>query len=147
MFSMDVNPMQATLQANRRELEVDRYPFLAAEIVRRNPEFCQHVTDHWQELVLNPLAERLIPARLQRPTAFDNRGHWGPYAHADEWETLRMATFTNEASMMSWLIASQHVDGSFLHSQCCVLAMFCSCLNRSIPLLLNRRKRHSWTSV
>ena len=147
MFSMDINPMQATLQANRRELEVDRYPFLVTEIVRRTPEFCQTMTEQWRESVLNPLTERLIPARVQRPASFDSRGHWGPFAHTDEWGTLRYATFTNEASMISWLIASQHVGGSFLHSQCCVLAMFCHSLRTSIPVLPSKRKQLVWTRL
>jgi len=147
MFSMDINPMHSILQMNRRELEVDRYPFLATEIVRRSPEFCQHMTEYWQTAVLTPLAERLIPARLHRPVSFDTFGHWGPYAHIGEWGTLRAATFTNEASMISWLVASQHIDGSFLHSQCCILAMFCHCLRNSIAVLPSKRKQLLWTRL
>ena len=48
---------------------------------------------------------------------------------------------------MSWLIASQHVGGSFLHSQCCVLAMFCHCLRSSIPVLPSKRKQLLWTRL
>ena len=145
MFSMDINPMHTLLQANRRELEIDRYSLLATDIVRRTPEFCQHMTEYWQMSVLAPLTERLIPARLHRPVSFDTFGH--PYAHIDEWGTLRAATFTNEASMISWLVASQHIGGSFLHSQCCVLAMFCHCLRTSIASLPSRRKQLLWTRL
>ena len=139
--------MQTVLQGNRRELETERYPYLAPEIIRRSPEFCQHMMEDWQSSVLDPLTERQVPARTHRPSAFDTVGHWGLWAHVDEWGTLRTATFTNEASMISWLIASQHIVGSFLHSQCCVLAMFCHCLRTSIPALSGKRKQALWTRL
>ena len=113
MFSMDIDPMDTLHQRNRRELEVDRYPQLVDEIVRRNPTFCQHVTERWQALVLGLLTERLIPARVSRPVAFDTFGHWGPWAYAENWGGLATARFINEASMLSWLIASYHIDGNF----------------------------------
>jgi len=45
MFTMDVDPMNTLDQIDRRALELGRYPHLADEIIRRNPAFCQHVTD------------------------------------------------------------------------------------------------------
>ena len=91
MFSMDIDPMQSTLQRNRRELELHRYPFLANEIIRQSPEFCQQMTDNWKYFVLDPLTKLMVPARLERPVAFDTVGHWGPFAHTDDWGTLRTA--------------------------------------------------------
>ena len=105
------------------------------------------MTDYWQESVLDPLAQLQVPARSDRPVAFTTFGHWGLWAHIDDWGTLRAATFANEASMLSWLIASQHAVGSFLHSQCCVLAMFCHCLRSSIPVLSSKRKQLLWTRL
>ena len=144
---MDIDPMDTLHQRNRRELEVDRYPQLVDEIVRRNPTFCQHVTERWQALVLGPLTERLIPARVSRPVAFDTFGHWGPWAYAENWGGLATARFINEASMLSWLIASYHIDGNFLHSQCCILGLFCSNLRQSIPSLASKRKQMLWTRL
>ena len=70
MCSMDVNPMDTVYQRDRRVLEIARYPQLDGEIIRRTPAWCQHMTDVWQSLVLEPLAERLVPARTRRPAAF-----------------------------------------------------------------------------
>jgi hypothetical protein len=103
--------------------------------------------EYWQTSVLDPLAERLIPARLHRPLAFDTFGHWGPWANVENWGRLATARFINEASMMSWLIASYHVVGNFLHSQVCVLGFFCHCLQQSIPLLQSKRKQLLWTRL
>ena len=49
--------------------------------------------------------------------------------------------------MISWLIASYHVEGNFLHSQCCVLGLFCHNLQQSIPNLASKRKRLLWTRL
>ena len=144
---MDVDPMDPLHQRDRKGLEVGRYPFLAAEIMRRKPEFCLHMSDYWQETVLGPLTERLVPARLHRPHAFTSFGHWGPYAHTNNWGILVEARFPNEAGMMSWLIASWHVRGSFLHSQCCVLGIFCHCLRESIQSLPSKKKQLLWTRL
>ena len=139
--------MDTLHQRNRKELEVDRYPQRANEIIRRDPTFCAHMAEYWQVAVLTPLASRLIPARLTRPIAFDTFGHWGPFAYVDNWGNLATARFVNEASMLSWLISSHHVAGSFLYSQCCVLGLFCHCLTESIPLLPNKRKQLLWTRL
>ena len=139
--------MNTQPQRNRRQLELERYPHLANEIVRRDPTFCDQMAKYWQETVLTPLAERLIPARPTRPIAFDTFGHWGPFAYVDNWGGLATARFANEASMFSWLIASHHVVGSVLHSQCCVLGLFCHCLTESIPLLPSKRKQLLWTRL
>jgi len=147
MCSIDVNPMDTVYQRDRRVLEIARYPQLDVEIVRRNPAWCQHMTDVWQSLILEPLAERLVTARTQRPVAFVNFGHWGPFAYVVNWGGLSTAIFANEASMLSWLIASQHVEGNFLHSQCCVLALFCHSLRQSIARLTSKRKRLLWTRM
>ena len=144
MCSMDINPMSTLHQRDRRQLEVMRYPHLDGEIIRRDPAWCQHMSDCWQSLVLDPLIERLIPARTYRPVAFVAFGHWGPFAHVMQWRLLAIARFENEASMLSWLIASQHVEGNFLHSQSCVLALFCHNLRQSIPGLTSKRKRLLW---
>ncbi len=85
---MDVDPMDPLHQRNRKGLEIGRYPFLATEIIRRKPEFCQHMSDLWQESVLVPMNERMIPARVHRPHAFTSFGHWGPFAHTNNWGTL-----------------------------------------------------------
>ena len=144
---MDVNPMNTLHQRDRRDLELDRYPQLATEIIRRDPAFCQHMSEFWQVLILTPLAERLISARTNRPVAFDNFGHWGPWAYAENWGGLATARFINEASMLSWLIASYHIAGSFLYSQCCILGLFCHSLRQSIPMLANKRKRLLWSRL
>jgi hypothetical protein len=96
---------------------------------------------------VEPLVERLIPARTLRPAAFTTFGHWGPWSYVENWGGLSTAIFINEASMISWLIASHHVEGNFLHSQCCVLGLFCYNLQQSIPLLTSRRKRLVWTRL
>ena len=147
MFTMDIDPMNTLYQMERRALELGRYPHLADEIVRRNPAFCQHVTDFWQAFVLTALAERSIPARLDRPVAFETFGHWGPWAGAVNWRGLAAARFINEASMLSWLISSYHIAGDLVHSQCCVLGLFCHSLRQSIPMLANPRKRLLWTRL
>ena len=139
--------MNTLEQFDRRALELERYPHLIDEIVRQRPEFCQHVSDFWQALVLTPLAERLIPVRLNRPVAFDTFGHWGPWAGAVNWGGLATARFLNEASMLSWLISSYHVAGNLVHSQCCVLGLFCYSLKQSIPTLASPRKRLLWTRL
>jgi len=131
MFSMDVDPMNTVYQRDRRNMELGRYPHLANEIVRRTPA----------------LAERLIPARLNRPVAFDTFGHWGPWAGAVNWGGLATARFVNEASMISWLISSYHVAGDIFHSQCCVLGLFCHSLRQSISMLASRRKRLIWSRL
>ena len=105
------------------------------------------MSDYWQSAVLDLLSERLIPARTHRPVAFVTFGHWGPFAHVENWGELSNARFINEASMISWLIASHHVEGSFLHSQCCVLGLFCHNLRQSISLLTSKRKRLLWTRL
>jgi hypothetical protein len=105
------------------------------------------MTDLWQSLVLEPLAERLVPARTCRPVAFVTFGHWGPFAYVVNWGGLATAIFTNEASMLSWLIASHHVEGNLLHSQCCVLALFCHSLRQSIARLTSKRKYLLWTRL
>jgi hypothetical protein len=127
MFSMDINPMETNHQRNRRQLEVNQYPQLMSEIIHRDTSYCKRMAEIWQETVLNPMAERLIPARMTRLNAFESFGHWGPFAYTDNWESLATAIFINEASMLSWLIASHHIAGNFLYSQCCVLGMFCHC--------------------
>jgi len=147
MFSMDVNPMETLHQRDRRELEIHRYPHLASEIIRRDAAFCQHMSEVWQQLILTPLAERLIPARVNRPVAFETFGHWGPWAHTENWGGLATARFMNEASMLSWLIASYHIAGNFLFSQCCVLGLFCHSLRQSIPMVANRRKQLLWSRL
>jgi hypothetical protein len=144
---MDIDPMQTQMQRNRWELETVRYPFLMIELIRRKPDFCKRMTEEWQETVLDPLNELMIPARLQRPIAFINFGHWGPWGHVYEWRVLVAARFTNEAGMISWLIASQHMVGDFLHSQCCILGIFCHCLRESIPTLPSKRKQLLWTKM
>ena len=144
---MDIDPMNTLHQRDRRGLEIARYPHLDEEIVRRDQGWCQHMTDRWQTEVIDMLTERLIPARSHRPVAFTTFGHWGPWAYAENWGGLANAIFVNEASMISWLIASHHVDGSFLHSQCCVLGLFCHSLRQSIPLLGSMRKRLLWTQL
>ena len=144
---MDIDPMNTLHQRDRRGLEIARYPHLDEEIVRRDEAWCQHMTDRWQTEVIDMFTERLIPARSNRPVAFTTFGHWGPWAYAENWGGLANAIFVNEASMISWLIASYHVDGSFLHSQCCVLGLFCYCLRQSIPLLASMRKRLLWTRL
>jgi len=106
--------METLHQRDRRDLEILRYPHLASEIIRRDAAFCQHMSDVWQQLILTPLAERLIPARVNRPVAFETFGHWGPWAHTENWGGLATARFINEASMLSWLIASYHIAGNFL---------------------------------
>ena len=58
--------MDTPHQRNRRELEVDRYPHLATEIVRRDPAFCQQMADMWQVSVIDPLTQRMIPAEPAR---------------------------------------------------------------------------------
>ena len=105
--------METLHQRDRRELEIHRYPHLASEIIRRDAAFCQHMSEVWQQLILTPLAERLIPARVNRPVAFETFGHWGPWAHTENWGGLATARFMNEASMLSWLIASYHIAGNF----------------------------------
>ena len=147
MCSMDINPMDPLSQRDRRALEVERYPQLTGEIVRRDPAFCQHMVDLWQSIVLLPLMDRLIPARLTRPVAFDMFGHWGPWAGAINWRGLATARFRNEASMLSWLISSYHVAGNFLHSQCVVLGFFCHSLRQSIPILASKKKQVLWTRL
>jgi len=147
MFSMDIDPMNTLHQRDRRGLEIARYPYLDGEIVRRAPTWCQHMTEYWQTTVVDELAERLISPRAHRPVAFVTFGHWGPFAHVENWGGLSTARFANEASMLSWLIASQHVEGNFLHSQCCVLGLFCHSLSQSIPLLSSKRKRLLWTRL
>jgi len=144
---MDINPMDPLIQRDRRALELARYPHLAADLVRRDPAFCQHMIDLWQSVVLQPLSNRLIPARLTRPVAFDMFGHWGPWAGAINWGGLATARFRNEASMLSWLISSYHVAGNFVHSQCCVLGLFCHSLRQSIPMLVSKKKRVLWTRL
>ena len=101
----------------------------------------------WHATVVEPLAERLIPTRTHRPAAFNTFGPWGPWAYTENSGGLSTASFRNEASMISWLIASHHVEGNFLHSQCCVLGLFCHNLQQSIPLLTSRRKRLLWTRL
>ena len=147
MFAMDINPMDTLHQRSRRDLEMERYPHLVNEIIHRDPAFCQQMCGYWQSSVLSPLAERLIPVRLARPVAFDTFGHWGPFSYVENWGGLANARFINEASMLSWLIASHHVAGNFLHSQCCVLGLFCHCLRQSIPLLQSKRKQLLWTRL
>jgi hypothetical protein len=93
------------------------------------------------------LADRLIPVRLNRPVAFDTFGHWGPWAGAINWGGLATARFLNEASMLSWLISSYHDAGDFLHSQVCVLGLFCYNLKQSISTLASPRKRLLWTQL
>jgi len=144
---MDINPMDPLIQRDRRALELARYPHLAADLVRRDPAFCRHMIDLWQSVVLQPLSNRLIPARLTRPVAFDMFGHWGPWAGAINWGGLATARFRNEASMLSWLISSYHVAGNFVHSQCCVLGLFCHSLRQSIPMLVSKKKRVLWTRL
>ena len=39
-------------QRDRRGLEVERYPHLVEEIIRRVPGFCQHWIDLWEAVVL-----------------------------------------------------------------------------------------------
>jgi len=147
MCSMDINPMDSLSQWDRRALEVARYPHLASELVRRDPAFCQHMVELWQSVVLQPLSNRLISARLTRPVAFEMFGHWGPWAGAINWGGLATARFRNEASMLSWLISSYHVAGNFVHSQCCVLGLFCHSLRQSIPMLVSKKKRVLWTRL
>jgi len=147
MLSMDINPMDTVFQRQRRAMEVDRFPPLAEEVVRRDPAWCLHMTECWQLSVQGPLTERLIPVRATRPVAFDTFGHWGPFAYVENWGELAAARFINEASMMSWLIASHHVAGSFLFSQCCVLGLFCHSLRQSIPMLASKRKQLLWTRL
>ena len=147
MLVMDINPMDTQHQRDRHELEVERYPHLATEIVRRDPAFCQQMADMWQVSVIDPLTQRTIPVRLSRPVAFETFGHWGPWAYSENWGGLATARFTNEASMLSWLISSYHVAGNFLHSQCCVLGLFCHSLRQSIPLLASKRKQVLWTQL
>ena len=73
---------------------------------RRAPTWCQHMTEYWQTTVLDQLAERMISPRAHRPVAFVTFGHWGPFAYVENWGGLSTARFANEASMLSWLIAS-----------------------------------------
>ena len=49
--------------------------------------------------------------------------------------------------MLSWLISSYHVAGNLVHSQCCVLGLFCYSLKQSIPTLASPRKRLLWTRL
>jgi hypothetical protein len=105
------------------------------------------VTNNWQDFVLTPLVERLIPMRQHRPVAFDNFGHWGPWAGTVNWDRLAAVRFVNEASMLSWLISCYHVAGNRLHSQCCVLGLFCYSLRQSISLLASKRKQLLWTRL
>ena len=147
MLEMTVNPMLTPVQVYRREIEVGRYPQLAAMLVTRDEPYCHLMQIEWQGHVLSALELRLVPVRTERPLAYVNRGHWGPYAHVNDWAIMARAVFKNEASMLSWVIEAAHLDGDFIHSQCCVLAMFCECLHRSIPLLLARRKQHCWTKL
>lgn len=95
-----------------RELEVARCFHLTSEMVRRDPKFCQHRIDYWQDSVLTPLCEKLITAGHLRLI----RSDIGDHEHVGDLATAR---FVNEAIMVSWLIASQHVVGDFLHSQYC----------------------------
>ena len=83
--------MDTQHQRNRHELEVERYPHLATEIVRRDPAFCQHMTDMWQVSVIDSL--RLIPVRLSRPVAFETFGHWGRVACLDYFATACACPF------------------------------------------------------
>jgi len=147
MFTMTVNPMGTPVQVFRRGQEIAEYPLLAPILVPRDEAYCELKRMEWEEHVLVPLERRRIPVRTIRPLQYINRGHWGPWAHVNDWAVMAAAFFKNEASMISWVIESGHLPGDFLHSQCCVLAMFCSCVNRSIPLLLSRRKRQSWTRM
>ncbi len=144
---MTVNPMLTPVQVYRREAEVGRYPQLAAMLVTRDGRYCRLMQTEWQGRVLSPLELRSVPARTVRPLAYVNRGHWGPWAHVNDWAIMSTAIFKNEASMLSWVIETGHLDGDFIHSQCCVIAMFCECLHRSIPLLLTRRKQQCWTKL
>jgi hypothetical protein len=57
------------------------------------------------------------------------------------------SVFRNEASMLSWVIETGHLDEDFVHSQGCILVMFCECLHRSIPIVLTRRKQQCWTKL
>jgi len=147
MFTMTVSPMLTPVQVFRREAEVGRYPQLAAILVARDEQYCRLMQREWQSHVLSALEVRRIAARTEKPLAYVNLGHWGPWAHTNDWAIMATAVFKNEASMLSWVIETGHLDGDFVHSQCCILAMFCECLHRSIPLVLTRRKQQCWTKL
>ena len=133
--------MLTPVQVFRREAEVGRYPQLAAILVARDEQYCRLMQREWQSHVLSALEVRKIAARTEKPLAYVNLGQWGPWAHTNDWAIMATAVFKNEASMLSWVIETGHLDGDFVHSQCCILAMFCECLHRSIPLVLTRRKQ------
>jgi hypothetical protein len=58
MCLMDIDPMNTVHQRDRRGLEIARYPHLDVEIIRRDPMWCQHMSDYWQSAVLDLLSER-----------------------------------------------------------------------------------------
>ncbi len=133
------NPMDSQLERTRREWESERYPQLDFFLVWRPTATQNHYMGLWiQEM------DKL--SGFERTESLNSEIGNGKFHDVLEVQALANARFKSIDDMISWIhrSADKSLLDPVLHTQCCVLGLFCHCLERSIENISVHSKRRMW---
>ncbi len=135
----ELNPMESALERTRRDWEVERYPQLDFFLVWRPTATQNHYMGLWMQEM-----EKLDG--FERTESLNDIVLHGKFHDVPDIFSLSNSRFKSIDDMISWIYrsADKSLLDPILHTQCCMLGLFCHCVERSIENISAHSKRRMW---
>jgi len=135
----ECNPMNSQLERTRRDWELERYPQLDFFLVWRPTATQDHSMRLWKQEM-----DKLDG--FERTESLKDVVLNGKFHDTIDIRTLANVRFKSIDDMISWIhrSAEKSLLDPVLHTQCCMLGLFCYCLERSIENISVHSKRRMW---
>jgi hypothetical protein len=135
----ELNPMESALERTRRDWEVERYPQLDFFLVWRPTATQNHYMGLWMQEM-----EKLDG--FERTESLNDIVLHGKFHDVPDIFSLSNSRFKSIDDMISWIYrsADKSLLDPILHTQCCMLGLFCHCVERSIENISVHSKRRMW---